>query len=121
MVTALLEPLDGAPSRLDDVQSDALWLYIRWDNEHKCAYLEWKAFASSAEFRAGLMKGCRVRRASAAGLEKEPVVGASAAGDRVEAIGLTAHGIARGVRLDGPYADPETAEAKVENSARIRR
>lgn len=65
MVTPLPEPLDGAPSRLDDVYADQPWLYIRWDNEHKCVYSEWKAFANSAEFRAGLMKGLQFQPGAA--------------------------------------------------------
>jgi hypothetical protein len=46
-------------SESDDVYSDEPWLSIRWDNEHECVHSEWKAFATSAEFRAGLMKGLK--------------------------------------------------------------
>ncbi len=35
---------------------DEPWVRIRWDGEHGCLHTEWKAFATSAEFRAALMK-----------------------------------------------------------------
>ncbi len=40
-----------------DVYVDEPWLTIWWDRAHNCVHGEWKAFATSAEFRAGLMKG----------------------------------------------------------------
>jgi hypothetical protein len=46
-----------SPSESGDVYSDEPWLSIRWDNEHKWVHSEWRAFANSVEFRAGLMKG----------------------------------------------------------------
>jgi hypothetical protein len=50
-----------------DVYIDEPWLTIWWDSAHNCVHGEWKAFATSAEFRAGLMKGLeaiREKRAS---------------------------------------------------------
>lgn len=32
------------------------WLSIEWDPEYRCVYAEFKAFANSAEFRAGVTK-----------------------------------------------------------------
>lgn len=32
------------------------WLSLRWDDEHKCVYSEWKGFANSVELRTGMMK-----------------------------------------------------------------
>lgn len=40
-----------------DVYLDEPWLTIWWDRSCNCVHGEWKAFATSAEFRAGLMKG----------------------------------------------------------------
>lgn len=40
----------------DEVFLDESWVTIRWDGKHKCLHTEWKAFATSAEFRAALMK-----------------------------------------------------------------
>ena len=36
---------------------DEPWLHLYWDSKHNCVISEWKAFANSAEFRAGVMKG----------------------------------------------------------------
>lgn len=38
------------------VYLDERWLTVRWDDEHNCVYAEWKAFATSTEFREGTMK-----------------------------------------------------------------
>ena len=40
-----------------DVYLDEPWLTIWWDSSCSCVHGQWKAFATSAEFRAGLMKG----------------------------------------------------------------
>jgi hypothetical protein len=40
-----------------DLYLDEPWLTIWWDSSCKCVHGQWKAFATSAEFRAGLMKG----------------------------------------------------------------
>jgi hypothetical protein len=45
-----------------DVYADEPWLLIRWDSTHKCIHSEWKGFANSAEFRAGVMKGVEAVR-----------------------------------------------------------
>ncbi len=45
-----------APTK-GDVYTDEPWLTIWWDSAHRCVHGEWKAFATSVEFRAGLMKG----------------------------------------------------------------
>jgi hypothetical protein len=45
-----------------DVYADEPWLTIRWDSAHNCVHGEWKAFATSVEFRAGLMKGLEAIR-----------------------------------------------------------
>jgi hypothetical protein len=39
-----------------DVCLDEPWLLMRWDPEHQCVFAEWRAFATSAEFRGALMK-----------------------------------------------------------------
>jgi hypothetical protein len=41
----------------DKLYVDEPWQTLRWDDLHGCVYSEWKAFANSAEFRAGLIKG----------------------------------------------------------------
>jgi hypothetical protein len=40
----------------DAVYLDEPWLSIIWDRELGCVYAKFKAFANSAEFRAGVMK-----------------------------------------------------------------
>jgi hypothetical protein len=40
-----------------DVYLDEPWLTIWWDSSCGCVHGQWKAFATSAEFRAGLMRG----------------------------------------------------------------
>lgn len=40
----------------DDVYLDRPWLSIIWDREVECVYAKFKAFANSAEFRAGTLK-----------------------------------------------------------------
>jgi hypothetical protein len=42
-------------ARSGDVHADLPYLYIAWDGEHSCVYLEFKGFATSAEFRSGTM------------------------------------------------------------------
>jgi hypothetical protein len=39
-----------------DVYLAEPWLNIRWDERHQCIYAEFKAFATSAEFRAGTLR-----------------------------------------------------------------
>ena len=39
-----------------DVHADLPYLYIAWDGEHNCIYVEFKGFATSAEFRSGTIK-----------------------------------------------------------------
>ena len=34
---------------------DAPWLSIQWDGANRCVYAEWRGFANSGEFRAGLL------------------------------------------------------------------
>jgi len=41
---------------------DEAYLSIRWDTVHKHVHAEWRAFANSAEFRAGLTKGIQAIR-----------------------------------------------------------
>jgi hypothetical protein len=41
---------------LSRVPADDPWLSIQWDPGHRCVYAEWKGFANSREFRAGLMR-----------------------------------------------------------------
>jgi hypothetical protein len=41
---------------VSDVYLDEPWLTIRWDIKHQCVYAEFKAFATSAEFRVGTLK-----------------------------------------------------------------
>lgn len=45
-----------------DVYVDEPYLTIRWDSVHHHVHSEWKAFANSAEFRAGLLKGVQAIR-----------------------------------------------------------
>jgi hypothetical protein len=42
--------------RSGDVHADLPYMYIAWDGEHNCVYVEFKGFATSAEFRTGTMK-----------------------------------------------------------------
>lgn len=39
-----------------DVHLDEPWLTITWDGEHRWVYAEFKRFANSTEFRAGVMR-----------------------------------------------------------------
>jgi hypothetical protein len=41
---------------VSDFYSDEPWLSIRWDSEHGCVYAEFKAFATSSEFRTSTLK-----------------------------------------------------------------
>jgi hypothetical protein len=41
---------------VSDIYLDEPWLTIRWDVERQCVYAEFKAFSTSAEFRAGTLK-----------------------------------------------------------------
>jgi hypothetical protein len=45
----------GAPP-VGDLYLDEPWVSIRWDGVHHCVHTEWKAFATSGEFRAALMR-----------------------------------------------------------------
>jgi hypothetical protein len=49
-------------SATDDVLVDESWLFMRWDHEHVGIFAEWKAFATSAEFRGALTKAIDVIR-----------------------------------------------------------
>ena len=56
-------------ARSADVHADLPYLYIAWDGEHNCIYLEFKGFATSAEFRSGtLMVIDAIRERNAASL-----------------------------------------------------
>ena len=46
----------------DGVYVDEPWLLMRWDGVHKCIHSEWRGFANSVEFRAGVMKGVQAIR-----------------------------------------------------------
>jgi len=46
----------------DDIYVDEPYLSIRWDTVNNLVHAEWKAFANSAEFRAGLSKGIQAIR-----------------------------------------------------------
>ena len=46
----------------DDVFVDEPWLFMRWDHEHRGIFAEWKAFATSEEFRGALTKVLEVVR-----------------------------------------------------------
>jgi len=46
----------------DDVFVDKPWLFMRWDHEHGGIFAEWKAFATSEEFRGALTKVIEVIR-----------------------------------------------------------
>jgi len=50
-----LKRATGAPP-IGDVYLDEPWVSIRWDGAHHCVHTEWKAFATSVEFRAALMR-----------------------------------------------------------------
>jgi hypothetical protein len=41
----------------DGVYVDQPWLLMRWDADHQVVHSEWRAFANSAELRAGLLRG----------------------------------------------------------------
>jgi hypothetical protein len=42
--------------RSDEVYFDEPYLFVRWDQDHKCVYAAFKTFATSVELRAGTMK-----------------------------------------------------------------
>jgi len=46
----------------DDIHVDEPYLSIRWDRLSNLVHTEWKAFANSAEFRAGLSMGIQAIR-----------------------------------------------------------
>jgi hypothetical protein len=48
--------------RDDEVYLDAPYLSIRWRSVPRILYAEWKGFATSSEFRAGLLTGIRAIR-----------------------------------------------------------
>ena len=52
----MLDSPGDEPSSKEGVYVDNPWLHMWWDSEHECLRSQWKAFANSAEFRAGLMK-----------------------------------------------------------------
>jgi hypothetical protein len=45
---------------------DEPWLLMHWDRDHHCVFAEWKAVATSAEFRGALTKVLDVARDKAA-------------------------------------------------------
>jgi hypothetical protein len=45
----------GAPP-IGDLYLNEPWVSIRWDGVHHCVHTEWKAFATSREFRAALVR-----------------------------------------------------------------
>ncbi|TMC47406.1 MAG: hypothetical protein E6J20_19730 [Chloroflexi bacterium] len=47
---------------MDKVYVEEPWLTLRWDDANRCVHSEWKAFANSKEYRAGLMKGLEAIR-----------------------------------------------------------
>lgn len=49
-------------SRTPDAYVDEPWLLMRWDPEHRCVFAEWKAYATSAEFRGALTKALAAGR-----------------------------------------------------------
>ena len=48
------------------VYMDEPWLLMHWDPEHRCVFVEWKAIATSAEFRDALKKVLAVARENGA-------------------------------------------------------
>jgi hypothetical protein len=46
----------------DDIYVDEAYLSIRWDAVHRHVHAEWRTFANSAEFRAGLTRGLQAIR-----------------------------------------------------------
>jgi hypothetical protein len=49
-------------SPTNDVYIDEPWLLLRWNSEHRCVFAEWKAFATSREFRGALSRALDVAR-----------------------------------------------------------
>jgi hypothetical protein len=45
-----------------DVYVDEPWLLMRWDATNACVFSEWKGFANTTEFRAGVLKGVQAVR-----------------------------------------------------------
>ena len=39
---------------------DEPWVLIRWDQDHRCVFADWKGFATSSEFQSGLTKALAV-------------------------------------------------------------
>ena len=50
------EPAMKATPQVDEIFLDEPWITIRWDGTRRCLMSEWKAFATTVEFRAALMK-----------------------------------------------------------------
>jgi len=42
---------------IDGIYVDQPWLLMRWDQAHAVVHSEWRAFANTAELRAGLLRG----------------------------------------------------------------
>jgi hypothetical protein len=47
--------IGGVPP-IGDLYLDEPWVTIRWDGVNRCVHSQWKAFATSSEFRAALMR-----------------------------------------------------------------
>ena len=54
--------LTVSASPADDVLVDESWLFMRWDHEQGGIFAEWKAFATSEEFRGALTKAIEAIR-----------------------------------------------------------
>ena len=49
-------------TQTEGVYIDEPWLLMRWDPAHRCVFAEWKAFATSKEFRGALTTALAVGR-----------------------------------------------------------
>jgi hypothetical protein len=45
-----------------DIYMDEPWVLIRWDQDHRCVFADWKGFATSSEFQGGLTRALEVVR-----------------------------------------------------------
>lgn len=52
-----MAPHGRAAAPADGIYVDQPWLLMRWDAVHEVVHSEWRAFANSAELRAGLRRG----------------------------------------------------------------
>jgi len=53
---------DGLTESQGNIYVDTPWVSVRWDIDHGCVIVEWKAFATHEEFQGALTKALEVIR-----------------------------------------------------------